>query len=159
MVYKDRLEADLMHSATHTPKNFRIVFYNFCYYFWGQHCCWIETSIIGNDFFVFWIFHCLQLFYCPPALSLFRHPWKIPDVGVKAKLSEFKYLMLGWKRSFQNLNRFRWNCCNTSKNSYILQVRYEPHLSDKLIVLKRPGFQSRKYGMPSFTGTSIYVAR
>jgi len=29
---------------------------------------------------------------------------------------------------------------------YILQVRYEPHLSDK--VLKRPGFQLRKYGMP-----------
>jgi len=30
-----------------------MIFYNFCYYFWGQHCWWTETNIIGNNFFVF----------------------------------------------------------------------------------------------------------
>jgi len=23
---------------------FKMVFYNFCYYFWGQHCCWTCKS-------------------------------------------------------------------------------------------------------------------
>jgi len=29
-------------------------------------------------------------------------------------------------------------------------VRYEPHLSDKACLLKRPGFQSQEYGMPGW---------
>ena len=32
------------------PITFVIVFYNFCYYFWGQHCCCVKMRIIGNDF-------------------------------------------------------------------------------------------------------------
>ena len=34
-----------------TQKIHRKVFYNLCYCFCGQHCCWIETSIISNEFF------------------------------------------------------------------------------------------------------------
>jgi len=33
------------------PRKFRIVFYNFCY-FWGTLCYWTETSTIGSDFFI-----------------------------------------------------------------------------------------------------------
>jgi len=33
-----------------------MIFYNFCYYFWGQHFWWTETNIIDNDFFVFYKF-------------------------------------------------------------------------------------------------------
>jgi len=40
-----------------------MIFYNFCYYFWGQHCWWTETNI-GNDFFL--SFHFFQLFYYSP---------------------------------------------------------------------------------------------
>jgi len=29
-----------------------MIFYNFCYYFWSQHCWWTETNTIDNDFFV-----------------------------------------------------------------------------------------------------------
>jgi len=39
------------------------------------------------------------------------------------------------------------------QNSYILQVRYKPinHIYlIRLVVLKRPGFQSQKYGLPAF---------
>ena len=28
-------------------------FYNFGYYFCGQHCWWTKTNLFGNDFFVF----------------------------------------------------------------------------------------------------------
>ena len=58
------------------PINCRMLFYNDCYCFWGQRCCWTETSIIGNDFFVFVSFQCPQLFYCPPLpLQLCRRPY------------------------------------------------------------------------------------
>ena len=33
-----------------------MVFYTFCYYFWGQHCCWTETSMIDKDFFALYKF-------------------------------------------------------------------------------------------------------
>ena len=35
------------------------------WFFWGQHCCCTEASIIGKDFFVFISFSCPQLLYCP----------------------------------------------------------------------------------------------
>jgi len=52
-----------------------MVFYNFCYYFWSQHRCWTETSIIGNDFCVFYKFALPSTFSLPsPALPLFQRP-------------------------------------------------------------------------------------
>jgi len=30
-------------------RKFRMIFYNFCY-FWGQHCCWTETNIFIKIF-------------------------------------------------------------------------------------------------------------
>ena len=52
-----------------------MIFYNFCYYNWGQYCWWTETNVIGNDVFLFFIsLHCPQLFYCSPALPLLRRP-------------------------------------------------------------------------------------
>jgi len=53
--------------------HYKQIFYGFFYNFWGQHCCLTKASIIANDFFV--SFHCPQLFYCSPAVPLFRHPW------------------------------------------------------------------------------------
>jgi len=50
MVCQDRLEKYLL-QLFHFQKIWND-FYHFCYYFWGQHCCWIETNIIGNDFYV-----------------------------------------------------------------------------------------------------------
>ena len=43
-------------AAFRAPRKFRMIFYNFCYYFWGQHCWWTKTNINGNDFFVFYKF-------------------------------------------------------------------------------------------------------
>ena len=43
-------------AAFRASRKFRMIFYNFCYYFWGQHRWWTETNIIGNDFFVFYKF-------------------------------------------------------------------------------------------------------
>jgi len=69
-------------AAIRAPRKFRMIFYNFCYYFWDRHCWWTETNIIGNDFFIFYKFPFSQLFYfppcptaAPPALPLPRRPW------------------------------------------------------------------------------------
>jgi len=60
-------------AAIQAPRKFRIIFYNFCYYFWGQRCWWTETSITSNDFLFF-------MFPLPSALlllplPLLRRPW------------------------------------------------------------------------------------
>jgi len=39
-----------------TPRKFRRVFFDFCYYFLGQHCSQTETCVIGNDFLFFYNF-------------------------------------------------------------------------------------------------------
>jgi len=58
----------------------RMVFYNICHYFWCQHFCWTETSIIGNIFFKFSLpsSHLLP----PPALPPFQRPWNILSVHI-----------------------------------------------------------------------------
>jgi len=33
-------------AAIRAPRKFRKVFWHFCHYFWSQHCCWTETSIL-----------------------------------------------------------------------------------------------------------------
>ena len=62
-------------------------------------------------------------------------PYFVADVSVKVKLLEFKSLQV-------------ITAAILSENRYMLQVRYEPHCLIRLVILKRPGFQSRKYGMP-----------
>jgi len=57
IVYQDRIETffEVMRPA----REFGMVFCIFCYYFWGQHCCWTETRITGNNFFCFFLSsHC-----------------------------------------------------------------------------------------------------
>ena len=49
-------------AAIRASRKFRIVFCKFVYYFWGQHCCWIETTTIDNHCFI--EFPLPQLFYC-----------------------------------------------------------------------------------------------
>jgi len=44
-------------AAVHAPTTFRMVFYTFCYYFWGQHGCWTETNILVKNFLLFISFH------------------------------------------------------------------------------------------------------
>ena len=75
MVYQDRLETHSIFAAVRTLRNFRRVFYNFCYYFWSSHCRWTETSSIDNDFLFFKLYIALnsstaplQTFRCVPQL-------------------------------------------------------------------------------------------
>jgi len=63
MVYQDRLETNLLQLFRHS-ENSEWFFIISVIIFWGQHCCWIETNVIGNDFFI--SFHCPQLLYCSP---------------------------------------------------------------------------------------------
>jgi len=67
MVYKDRLETNLFQLFVH-PQN------DFLYISAIIFEVNAKTSIIGNDLVDFTSFHCPQLFYCPPALPLFRRP-------------------------------------------------------------------------------------
>ena len=61
-------------AAIRAPRNFKLVFYNFCYYFLGQHRCWTETSIIQRFSFHKFVF--TSTFSLPSlALPLFGHPW------------------------------------------------------------------------------------
>jgi len=57
------------------PRKFGMVFCNFCHNFWSQNCCWTETSIAGNDFFVFYKFTLRSTILLPPAVPLLQHPW------------------------------------------------------------------------------------
>ena len=73
MVCQDRLETFFLHLRS---QKIQKVFCDFCYYIWGQHCWWLDTSIIGNDCFVFQKFPLPTILLQPfPALSLFRCPW------------------------------------------------------------------------------------
>jgi len=49
VVHQDQIKKNI--TAIRALRNFRMVFYNFCYYFWGHHRCRTETSIFANDFF------------------------------------------------------------------------------------------------------------
>ena len=74
MVHQDWLETNLLQIFGH-PRKFRMIFYKFCYYFWGQHCWWTETNIFGNDFFV------LYIFPLPSTVSLLPCPTAAPAVS------------------------------------------------------------------------------
>ena len=43
-----------------------MVFYHFCYYFWGQHCCWTETSILITICLFFYKFPLPSTLLLPP---------------------------------------------------------------------------------------------
>ena len=53
-----------------------MVFNHFCYYFWGQYCCWTETKILVTIclLFISFLFH--QLYTASPVLLLFWRAWK-----------------------------------------------------------------------------------
>jgi len=51
-----------------------MVFYNFCYYFWGQHCYCPKTGTIGKDFCFLQVSIALNSFTASPALPLFQRP-------------------------------------------------------------------------------------
>ena len=69
MVYQDRIKKII--PTLRTPRKFRMIFYNFCYYFWSQHCYRTATSMLATIFCCFFIiFNCPQLFHwypCPNA--------------------------------------------------------------------------------------------
>ena len=52
-----------------------MIFYNFCYYFWGQALLMNRNKQNWKRWFCFLCFHCPQHFYCSPALPLLRRPW------------------------------------------------------------------------------------
>ena len=63
-------------AAIRPLRKFRMVFYNFCYYFSGKHWRWTEISILGNEFFGFHKFPLhptLSLPPCPTAASVSLH--------------------------------------------------------------------------------------
>ena len=51
-----KIDWNQIHCSFRARRKFRIL-YNFCYYFWGQHCWWTEKKQC---------FRCPQLFYCSP---------------------------------------------------------------------------------------------
>jgi len=71
MVYQDRFETNLLQLFVH-PEDSEMVFYNFWYYFLGQHRCLTKRSRFGNNFLFFISFDYPQLFHwlpCPTAAS------------------------------------------------------------------------------------------
>jgi len=70
-----KIDLKQIDTAVWARGKFRLSFYNFGYYFFGQHCWWTETNLFGNDFFVFLSFHCPRSFTAPPALPLLQSPW------------------------------------------------------------------------------------
>ena len=76
VVYQGRLET--IFAAIRAPRKFTMAFYNICYHFWGQHCYWIETSVLVTSFcfYKFPLPSSLWLNPCPiaaPASLVFSH--------------------------------------------------------------------------------------
>ena len=61
------------------PTKFKMVFYNLCYYFWGQRCFWTETNILLTIFLYFYKFPLPATLLLPPtpALPLLRRSWSL----------------------------------------------------------------------------------
>ena len=100
--YQDRIETNLL--LLFASRKFRMVFYYFCFYFWGQHCCWTETNILVTICLFLITFHCPQLFYCPPALPLFRRPclkWFVQNSKVCALSLTTSVVMVDWVQKNQ----------------------------------------------------------
>ena len=67
----------------------------------------------------------------------------VPDLGVKVKLFEFKSLEVKPLQYIAKIDAYSKYDMN-----HIRLI--------KLVILKRPGFQSWKYGMPTKTSTHVY---
>jgi len=102
--------------AIRAPGKFTRVLCYFCHYVWGQHCCWTDTSIIGNDIFFSQSFHCPPLYYCPPhatALVSLIHEWfwkqNLPDPFYRpSRLYDVSALHQCWWRDACATVKF-WN--------------------------------------------------
>jgi len=93
------------------PRNLKNgLLYSFLHYFWGQHCRWTKTCIIGNDSFCFF----QVLITLSSNLLLPSCCSSIP--GKKDKIVHCGLLFCTWcqceREAFRNSNCFRWNCCN-----------------------------------------------
>jgi len=111
MVYQDRHKTKLF-AAIPAPRKFRKIFYNFCYYFWGQHCWWTETNIIGNDFFV------IYKFPLPSTIFLLPLPYRCS--GVLCQKSSPK-------RWFANVNMTSY--CDVTNMEYPVTITTIRHCS------------------------------
>jgi len=106
-----------------------MVFYNFCYYFWGQRCCCAKTSIIGNDLFVF----CkLPL---PSTLSLLPLPYRCSGIPV----SQYRiWRCLEWEKVATRGNQPRvtaqWYLCGYIVARFISLLGLHSFVANRYIV-------------------------
>jgi len=81
-------------AANREARKYWVVFYTFCFYFWGQHWCWTETSITRNDLFCFSLrYHCHQH---SPSLPLSYRCSGIPVANVFMGPEKNSWLMNLW---------------------------------------------------------------
>jgi len=74
--------------AIRAPGKFTRVLCYFCHYVWGQHCCWTDTSIIGNDIFFLKVSIALPSITVPPTPLLWC-PWYTNGFENKTYLIRF----------------------------------------------------------------------
>jgi len=79
MVY--RLETYLLQLHIRVSTKFTMVFYNFCYYFWGQRSCWTDASksTMVTICLLFISFASPSTRLLPPPLPLLRGPSQSPQ--------------------------------------------------------------------------------
>ena len=115
IVYQDRIHTDLLKLCAHAENSewFSVIFVimvfcNFCYYFWGQNCCWTEKSITGNDFFVFHKFPLRSTILLPPCptvtpASLVSYIWTLDcwcqEKNINLICPDYKKCMTLFKKS------------------------------------------------------------
>jgi len=92
-------------------KQIHNVFCNCCYYFWDQHCCCTETSIIGNDFF------CFYKFPLPSTVLLSPCPTTVPASLTAINLVSlvaFQSVLLQENVFYRNLEKV-WTTCTSKR--------------------------------------------
>jgi len=119
-------------------------FYIFCFYFWGHHCWWTDTNIIGNDVLFFVSFHCHQLFYCPHYRCS-----GVSGCDVFAQSCFFQTCLvadwLNWRSVFEN------KCVSMALQRYV--VCESPFEQESTIHFWKPGLCWSKMVQRTWTST------
>jgi len=81
-----KIELKQIYCSYSPYKKVRMVFNHFCYYVWGQYCCWTETKILVTICLFFLSFDFSQLLYSSPCLTIVWACLKMSMTDKKALL-------------------------------------------------------------------------
>jgi len=113
-------------AAIRVTRNFRMVFNNFCYFIWGQHCSWTETNILVMICLFSYKFSLPSTFLlrsCPTVIPASLTMLSMHDDVQRILPDALKHLS-SWRKTnnlfrlftvlFTNSNELEWRCARST---------------------------------------------